>query len=109
MQMRAELGELAEAVNQDLPGSRLRLREDELDELEALLQTQPQLWPVGLADTFRLLQRKLRMEPIDRQAIPPALLDFFDRKFRRDLDPMALARHIGEDICTACADCTCRC
>jgi hypothetical protein len=109
MEMRTEIEALVQGLNQDLPRSRLRLREEELARLEALLLADPNLWPVGLADTFRLLQRKLRMEPVDRQAIPPALLDFFDRKFRRDLDPMALARHIGEDICTSCADCTCRC
>ncbi len=109
MQTRMEIAALVGALNEEAPGRSLRLQDEELDQLEAILQENPEVWPVGLADTFTLLQRKLRMESIDRQLIPAPLLDFFDGKFQRDLDPMALARHIGQDICASCSDCGCRC
>jgi hypothetical protein len=109
MQTRMEIEALVGALNEAARGQDLRLGEDELDQLEAILQGNPEVWPVGLADTFGLLRRKLRMESIDRQLIPEPLLGFFDDKFQRDLDPMALARHIGQDLCAVCSDCGCRC
>lgn len=109
MQIRTEIKDLVHAINEASPGTSIRLQEDELARLEGLLHEHPECWPVGLADTFALLKRKLRWETIDRKAIPEALRDFFDEQFRRDLDPMALARNIGQDICGSCADCGCRC
>jgi hypothetical protein len=109
MQTREEIEALVKAVNEDTFSPSLRLREEELGQLESALARNPELWPIGLVDTFTLLQRKLCWESIDRQRIPEPLLGFFDEKFQRDLDPMALARHIGQDICTSCADCGCRC
>jgi hypothetical protein len=109
MQTRMEIAALVGALNEEARGQDLRLGEEELDQLEAILQGNPEVWPVGLAETFTLLRRKLRWESIDRQMIPAPLVDFFDGKFQRDLDPMAMARHIGQDICAACSDCGCRC
>lgn len=109
MHMRTEIADLVCALNEGTPDRDLPLREEELDQLEAILRESPEVWPVGLVDTFTLLRRKLRWESIDRQQIPGPLLDFFDGKYQRDLDPMALARHIGQDICSACSDCGCRC
>jgi len=109
MQTRTEINDLVRAINEASSGTSIRLRENELVLLEGFLREHPELWPVGLADTFALLKRKLRWETIDRQAIPQVLLDFFDEQYRRDLDPMALARNIGQDICGSCADCGCRC
>lgn len=109
MQTRTEIKDLVHAINEASPGTSIRLQENELALLEGLLREHPEFWPVGLADTFALLKRKLRWETIDRQAIPEALRDFFDEQYRRDLDPMALARNIGQDICGSCADCGCRC
>lgn len=109
MQTRTEINDLVHAINEATSGTSIRLQESELAQLEVLLREHPEVWPVGLADTFNLLRRKLRWETIDRQVIPEALLDFFDEKYRRDLDPMALALHIGQDICGSCADCGCRC
>ena len=85
------------------------MRDEEFAQLETILSGHPEVWPVGLADTFDLLRRKLRFESIDRQVIPLSLVAFFDEKFCRDLDPMALARQIGQDICSSCSDCGCRC
>lgn len=109
MRMRAEIMELVRALDGEFPAAALALRDEELAELEAILRGHPEVWPVGLVDTFRQLRRKLRWESIDRTTIPAPLVDFFDAKFRRDLDPMALARHIGQDLCASCQDCTCRC
>jgi hypothetical protein len=109
MQMRAEISDLVRAINEDSMGIRLQLRDQEFTQLETILGGHPEVWPMGLIDTFKLLQRKLRWESIDKQTIPESLLDFFDEKFRRDLDPMALARNIGQDICSSCGDCECRC
>ena len=109
MQTRTELSDLVRAINEDFSGTALRMQEQEFAQLEIILGRHPELWPIGLLDTFKLLQRKLRWEPIDRQRIPDSLLDFFDQKFRRDLDPMALAWNLGQDICTSCGDCECRC
>lgn len=109
MQTRLEIVALVDALNEEVPDPGLRLREEELDQLEAILRGNPEVWPVGLLDTLALLRRKLRWESIDRQLIPGALLAFFDGKFQRDLNPMALARHIGQDLCASCSDCGCRC
>lgn len=109
MQTRMEIAELVGALNANAHGQSLHLRDEELDQLEIILSGNPEVWPIGLVDTFALLQRKLRWESIDRQEIPGPLLDFFDGKFQRDLDPMALARHIGQDLCGSCSDCGCRC
>lgn len=107
METRGEITALVEALNE--ASGYLRLREEELDQLEALLEENPEVWPTGLVETFTLLQRKLRWESIDRRQIPGPLLDFFDAKFQRDLDPMALARQLGQDLCASCSDCGCRC
>jgi hypothetical protein len=109
MQMRIEISEVLRAINEDSLKDSIRIGEDELAQLQTIVNKHPEVWPMGLINTFKLLQRKLRWESIDRQMIPAALLDFFDDKFRRDLDPMALARSIGQDLCTSCADCECRC
>ena len=107
--MREEIAALVGALREEPLGRGLSLREAEYAELEALLGEHPEIWPNGLVDTLRLLQRKLRWESIDRQGIPGPLLGFFDAKFRRDLDPMALARNIGQDLCASCSECECRC
>jgi len=109
MQTRAEILELASAVGGEAFGNAICLQEKELVQLETILGGHPEVWPIGMADTFKLLQRKLRWESVDRQIIPEPLLDFFDEKFRRDLDPMALARSIGQDLCSSCSECECRC
>jgi hypothetical protein len=109
MQTRAEITDLVNAINEESPGNSIRLREDEFAQLETVLRGHPEVWPIGLVDTFTLLQQKLRWKSIDRQIIPDSLLGFFDEKFRRDLDPMSLARNIGQDICRACSDGGCRC
>jgi len=106
---REEITALVGAINEEALGARIRLVEAEYLALEAILEEYPEVWPAGLADTFKLLQQKLRWETIDRDAIPASLLDFFDEKYRRDLDPMALARQIGRDISAGCAECECKC
>jgi hypothetical protein len=107
--MRVEILNVLHAINEDSLADSIRIGEGELAQLETILNINPEIWPIGLIDTFKLLQRKLRWEPIDRRKIPEPLLGFFDEKFRRDLDPMALAKSIGQDLCTSCADCECRC
>ena len=109
MQMRAEISDLVRAVNEDSLGKGIQLREPELAQLETLLGAHPELWPIGLMDALKWLQRKLRWESVDGRDIPESLADFVDEKFRRDLDPLAFARNIGRDICSSCADCECRC
>jgi len=109
MQTRAEITDIVRAINAESPGASVRLQDEDLAQLESILQAHPELWPMGLVDTFKLLQGKLRLESIERKAIPEALVDFFDQKFRRDVDPMALARQMGQDLCSSCEDCGCRC
>ena len=109
MQNRAEIVDLVRAVNEEPLGKSICMQDEEITQLETILNEHPEVWPVGLADTFDLLRRKLCFESIDRQIIPGPLVAFFDEKFRRDLDPMALARRIGQDICSSCSDCGCRC
>ena len=109
MQMRVQILDVLHAINEDSLEDGIRIGEEELAQLETILNIHPEIWPMGLIDTFKLLQQKLRWESIDRQMIPESLLDFFDEKFRRDLDPMALAKSIGQDLCTSCAECECRC
>lgn len=110
MQTREEIANLVLALNEASLGSpSLRLREEEYAQLEAILQIHPDIWPTGLADTFQLFMQKLRFEEVDRQAIPKPLIDFFDDKYQRDLDPMALARHIGHEIRSSCEECGCKC
>jgi len=109
VQLRDEISDLVRAINEDSPGTVIRMRESEFAYLESILRGHPELWPMGLIDTLKLLRRKLRWETVDKSIIPDSLLDFFDEKFRRDLDPMALARNIGQDICTSCGECECRC
>ena len=109
MLTREEITNLVLAINEEVHGGSIYLREEEYTQLEAILCAHPEVWPVGLVDTFKMLQRKLQWETIDRQAIPESLIDFFDEKFKRDLDPVSLAQHIGHDICSACEDCGCRC
>jgi hypothetical protein len=109
MLTREEIANLVLAINAEAFGNSLRLQDEDFTQLKAILEAHPEVWPVGLADTFKLLQLKLHWQNIDRQAIPESLIDFFDEKFNRDLDPMALARQIGHEICTACEECSCRC
>lgn len=109
MLAREEITHLLSAINQEGCGSELRLKEEECEELEVILEAHPEFWPTVLADTLGLLRRKLRWESIDRQAIPEALIGFFDAKVMRDKDPMDLARQIGHEIRSACDGCTCRC
>lgn len=109
MEVREEIETLVGAINEAAFGTRIHLRDEEYTQLEAVIRAHPEVWPAGLADTFQLLQQKLRWETIDRQAIPVSLIDFFDEKFKRDLDPMAMARNIGHDIGVACEECSCRC
>lgn len=105
MQTRDEIASLVQAIST----GPLRLRDEEYAELETTLRLHPEIWPTGLADTFDQLQRKLRWENADRQRIPDSLLDFFDQKFKRDLDPVGLARQIAHEISGSCAECECRC
>lgn len=109
MQTRNEIAEMVNALNAEGRVGPLRLREDDYDSLEAILQRYPELWPTALADTLLALCRKLCWETVDRGALPEPLLPFFDDTFRRNLDPMALARTIGQDLCSSCAECECRC
>jgi hypothetical protein len=109
MQMRAEISDLVSAINQDSLGSSIRMRDQELAQLEAILGEHPEIWPMGLIDALKWLQRKLRWESIDNPALPAPLWDFFDQKFRRDLDPMAFAMNIGRDLGASCGECECRC
>ncbi len=109
MHTRDEIRDLVNAINEESSSQTIRLRDEEFAQLETVLRGHPEVWPVGIVDTFALLQQKLHWESIDRQMIPESLLDFFDEKFRRDLNPMAMAQHIGHDICAACSDCGCRC
>lgn len=109
MQIRTEIAELVRTLNAEPRAEPLRLREEDYDSLEAILQRHPDLWPTALADTLLALRRKLRWETIDRGSLPEPLLPFFDDTFRRNLDPMALARTIGQDLCSSCAECECRC
>lgn len=106
MRARDEIRDLALAINRD---GRLALREEDLDRIEALLGRHPELWPNGVADTLVALQRRLNWEAFDRESVPGVLQAFFDETFRRDLDPMAMARDIGRDLCGSCSDCGCRC
>jgi hypothetical protein len=106
---REEIANLVGAINEEALGASIHLQEEEYTKLEAILAAYPEVWPGGLADTLKLLRRKLRWETIDRQAIPESLVGFFHEKFKRDLDPMALAREIGHEICSACEECSCRC
>lgn len=109
MLTREEITNLVLAINEAPRSVSIRLRDEEYTQLESILCAHPEVWPIGVADTFKMLQQKLQWETIDRQAIPESLIDFFDDKFMRDLDPMALARQIGGEICTACEECSCRC
>lgn len=109
MSVREEIAGLVEALNERPSGARIRLTDGECTLLAAVIDAHPEVWPVGIADTLVLLQRKLRWEDIDRHAIPEPLLAFFDEKFRRDLDPMAMARAIGCEISAGCDACGCRC
>lgn len=109
MLTREEITTLVEALNGATLEAGMQLREEEYLQLETVVRVHPEVWPVGLADTFQLLQRKLRWQTIDRGMIPEPLLQFFDEKFRRDLDPMALARNLGHDLGAACEECSCRC
>ncbi|HNX31768.1 MAG TPA: hypothetical protein PKM35_09185 [Holophaga sp.] len=109
MGMQAEIVDLVRAINEEAPAAHIHLRDEELAELETLLRGHPKIWPVGLVDTFRLLKRRLCWETIDRRAVPEPLMDFFDAKFSRDLDPMAMARAIGCELAAGCDACGCRC
>jgi len=109
LQTREEIADIVSAINGEAVGATIRLRDEEYEILEGILHEHPEVWPAGLADTFKLLQQKLRWENIERQDIPESLLDFFDDKYMRDLDPMALARQIGCEISAGCAECECRC
>jgi len=109
MQMQGEISDLVRAINEEAPGVRLHVSGAELSELETLLHVHPEIWPLGLVDMFRLLKRRLCWETIDRRAVPEPLVDFFDAKFSRDLDPMAMARAIGCELAAGCDACGCRC
>jgi len=109
MGTREEIEALLTAVNEEASVITLRLRDEEYRELEQILKVHPEAWPIGLADTFKLLKQRLSWEPIDRSLIPSFLIDFFDIKFKQDLDPMAMARSIGRDIHGSCAECECKC
>lgn len=109
MQTRAEIAELVRALDAESRVEPLPLREEDYDDLAAILQRHPDLWPTALADTLLALRRKLRWETIDRDSLPEPLLPFFDDTFRRNLDPMAFARTIGQDLRSSCAECECRC
>jgi hypothetical protein len=109
MQTREEIIHLVDAINQEAKGDGLRLRDEDHTKLERLVQSHPEVWPSGLADTLTALRKRLQGHSIDREAIPSPLLDFFDRTYKRDLDPMALARQIGQEMHAACEDCGCKC
>ena len=109
MGIREEITSLVDAMGGVGGDAGIRLRDEECAQLEGILLAHPEIWPVALADTFQLLQRRLRWEDIDRHAIPASLIDFFDDKVMRDMDPMALARAIGREIHSSCEDCSCRC
>jgi hypothetical protein len=104
-----EIKDLLDGINQEGRGPALGLDPGECEQLEAVVRRHPDLWPAGLAGMFLALRRRLDCDPAGREEVPGPLLDFFDAKFRRDLDPMTLARRIGSDIHGACEDCTCRC
>ena len=109
MQLRADISALARALNEEVPGNLIQLSDEDLAQLEAVLARHPDVWPMGLVDAFKALQRKLRWENVDPGAVPACLTAFFQEKFRRDLDPMALARTIGREIRSSCSECECRC
>lgn len=109
MSVREEIAGLVEALNERPSGAWIRLTDEECTLLETVIGAHPEVWPVGIADSLVQLQRRLRWEDIDRRAVPEPLLDFFDEKFRRDLDPMAMARAIGCEIAAGCDACGCRC
>ncbi|HWQ10786.1 MAG TPA: hypothetical protein VN436_16815 [Holophaga sp.] len=109
MGARADIRDLAQAINRGGRYGRLALRDEDLDTLEDILGRHPELWPNGVADTLVALQRRLGWEAFERGSVPEVLLAFFDETFRRDLDPMAMARDIGRDLCDSCSDCGCRC
>lgn len=97
------------AINEEAFGIDILIKDHEYDQLEEIVRAHPELWPVGLADTIRLLQKKLNMENIDRQFIPGPLINFFDEKFKLDVDPLLLAKQIGHEICNSCEGCGCKC
>jgi len=109
MQIQQEITHLVDAVNSEAKGGVIRLRNEDFSRLEAIVQAHPDIWPTGLVDALTLLDRKLRWGSVDRSAIPSPLLDFFDDTYKRDLDPIALARQIGQDIHAGCAECECKC
>ena len=108
MTLRDEITTMVQALEWKDAAPVLRLRAEDVTRLEGILQSHPDLWPVGVADTLSLLRQKLRWEPVDRSAVPDPLVDLFDDLFRRDLDPLAMARQMGQEL-HACQDCGCRC
>lgn len=109
MQARVEVMALVKAVNEGAAVQKLALGDEEYRQLERILGQHPEVWPTGVVDTLQALQRRLHWEDVAMDEIPVPLQVFFEDKFRRDLDPMAMARRIGQDICSSCSDCGCRC
>ena len=109
MPMREEILALVRALNEDAPGTPIRLGEAECVELEGILGRHPEVWPLGLVDALQHLRRRLRWETGDAEAVPACLAGFIAATFRRELDPLALARTIGRDLGAACGECECRC
>lgn len=109
MGLRTEIEALLNAINGEPAPIKLQMRDEEFVLLEGVLALHPEAWPIGLSDTLRLLRQKLNWEPVDLDLIPEFLKAFFEAKFKRDLDPMALARNIGGDIHGTCAECECKC